>query len=654
MNLRQNHYPLILLIVLVTGCLTLLFGWVVIQNFSNPIVAWGNLDGDTDLWEFIGFFLEKHIQFIPFPKITFLSDQIAYPYGAYATFLPWSFERDLFYSFFYSFLGLGPWLQIYYLLSIFITAVGAFLLLQKEYGYVRAAGVGFLVSFCNFHAISKYPKHISLCILHWTVLSFIVDFLIVKYIVEKRHIPFKLILLRACLLVLVMGQELGYVAGFSLMSLTVSMLFVVAVIGFRQFQSQRSIRRGVWEQWQLYQADFRKNWRVSSALLVILLIVSSVYLPLVIQLVRSVKGFDFSGLSYGFLWTHPLRLVIPYLPGIDPPADSGQVLLRQQLQDFPGEFTTGRLGWFPLILGAAGLWQARKSLAIYIPLITIAALCVLYHPGDIGFLHFPTLKIFPWFAFNRNSGRSTLIYPVILGLFALGLRLEQPRSIARKVALLLLVALACTEFYTAYSLYGYKPYHFDKTFFEYVNYVKRQPGEAVLDWPFCVYGASEAGQGVEVCPYYNPDGGAYSYGRFYEKKVMGVYMGRPHPSLFVPYQIAGWGNMFSPNHPSIVQATMETRCFGPEQWAFFTDFFRFNNFAGINLYLDRLPEQCIPEFYDRFGQPAVTATFPRAGRVAFIPKSAALRRQVDPEKGRAVRLQFPVKSPPGQPETKAP
>ncbi|MHC5721401.1 MAG: hypothetical protein ACYTX0_57665, partial [Nostoc sp.] len=70
-------------------------------------------------------------------------------------FQPWSIERDIFYAIFYSFFGIGPWIQIYYLLSVLLTGIGSFVLLFKDYGFSRASGAGFLISFFSFYAILK-------------------------------------------------------------------------------------------------------------------------------------------------------------------------------------------------------------------------------------------------------------------------------------------------------------------------------------------------------------------------------------------------------------------------------------------------------------------------------------------------------------------
>ena len=302
--------------------------------------------------------------------------------------------------------------------------------------------------------------------------------------------------------------------------------------------------------------------------------------------------------------------------------------------DLPEALGASSPGWFLIIIGAVGLWQGRRHIAIFLPLLLIFLICILYHP-----VFLPTLKIFPWFAFNRVPGRSTVIYSTILCIFALDINFNQLSLIKKRLVSLLLVCLACTELYTAYSLQlNEQPYLLDKSFFNYMNYVKQQPGEAVLDWPFCVAGGN--GIGIEkLCPYFHLNAQIWAFRKFHEKKVMGQYFGRLHPSQIEPYLQAGWEQLFFPDSPDALVASHQTRCFRPEEWSFFTSFFELNDFAGLNLYLELLPESCITEFYQRFGKPTITTVVPGAGKVGFIPKPLELRNQVNLGLGKSLRFE---------------
>ena len=601
-------------------CISFAFSFLVIKDFSFPLTGWTGLgpwDGINydyvDHHEYTGFYLAKNLSFNAFPQLNLSNNQVFYPYGTSSVFQPWSLEKDIFYAILYSFFGTGPWLQIYYLITVLITAVGTFALLLWDYGLARASGAGILVSFCNFYAINKYPHHFNISVIHWTTLGLIADFLIVKRVALRQHISLRLIVVRSCLLFLSFGQELGYIAGFALMSFTVSILFITALICYRYFRRELRLIELLRRERENYKNDFLAYPSTCLALLGLSLIAGYMYLPLVIQIAREAKSFDFTGINLGSFWTNPFRLLIPFFPIINNPGRSFQSVFR----DSPEAIGAGSPGWFLLILGTVGLWQARRQIIIFIPLLIIFLLCLLYHP----FL-FPTLKIFPWFAFNRVGGRSTVIYPVILCIFALHINFNWLRSPRRRVLAGLLVFLACTELFTAYSFkLDYRPHSLDKSFLAYMDYVKKQPGEAVLDWPFCIVGSGADG----ICPYYRSTSGIFAMRRFHEKKVMGQYFGRLHPSQVEPYLQAGWDKLLFPD----IIKPRQARCFRLAEWSFFTDFYKFNDFAGINLYVDRFPEDCVTEFYSRFGSPAIETLVPGAGRVKFIPKSPELRNQVN-------------------------
>jgi hypothetical protein len=615
----KKNFLTVLLLSLIFICLSFAFSVLVIKDFSNPLDG----VGDIGIWEYMGFYFSKNLELLPFPTLNLTNNQVFYPYGTNSVFQGWGIEKDLFYALLYLLFGIGPWLQIYYLLSVATTSIGTFLLLRRDYGLKRAAGAGFLVSFANFYALHKYPAHFDNSVIHWTTLSFITDFLIVKRFTLRQSIPLQLILVRAFVFVLSFGQGLGYIAGFALTSFTASLIFITIIFICRYYK--REIKIGDFFKHSLtqkYNHDFKNYPRICCLLISLTIIISYLYFPLVLQLTKEAKSFDFSQVPSGSWWTNPLRLLLPILPNLRPLY--GGELSFKIFRDSSEGFLAGSPGFFLLLTGISGLWQARKRILIFIPLIIIFLLFLAYDPGN-----FPTIRIFPWFAFNRVGGRSTAIYPVILCLFALHFNLGNLPAIQKKVCSVLLVLLACTELYTAYSFKNdYHPYSFVPNFFSYMDYVKKQPGEAVLDFPFCAIGGNGVGA-QELCPYFYKNGGVYGLRRFHHKKVMGQAFARLHPFQIQPYLQAGWHKLFFPDNTNFPYAVMQTRCFKPDEWSFITDFYKLNDFAGINLYVDLFPEQCVNEFYERFGNPAIETVVPGAGRVKFLPKSAELRSQVN-------------------------
>jgi hypothetical protein len=618
---RYNNFILIFVLIL----LSFAFSLIVIKDFSHPLTGWVGIGpfrfenhDYVDLQEYTGFYFAKNLHFTPFPHLDLINNQAFYPYGTNSVFQPWSIEKDYFYALLYSWFGTGPWLQFYYLGTVLITAIGAFLLLYRDYGFSRAIGAGFIVSFANFYAINKYPQHFQYAVVHWIILSLIADFLIVKRVVGKKHVSLQLIFVRIALLCLSFGHDLGYIVGLALMSFTVSMLFIVGLLSYRYFRGEWQGIEVFKKELKLYQTDFFNYPRTCLVLIVISGIAAYLYLPLVIQIGTTAKSFDFSTIKIQSYWTNPLRLLIPFLPILNPGRN-----LHRFLHDSPESIGAGSPGWFLLILGIIGLWQSRRQILIFLPLLIVFLLCLAYHP-----VLFPTLKIFPWFAFNRVGGRSTIVYSVILCLFALHLQVNWLYSQKKRILAGLLVLLAVIEIGVAYSFReDYQPAKFDKDFYAYMDYVKQQPGEAVLDWPFCIVLKT-------LRSYYRYNSGIFALRRFHQKKVMGQYFGRLHPSQGQPYLDAGWDQLFFPDE----HKPRQKRCFNAAEWSFFSEFFKLNDFAGINLYVDRLPPECLPEFYQRFGNPVVKTVLPDAGEVQFIPKSLELRKQVNPDLGLKLKL----------------
>ena len=190
MNMRSGviRYKYITLITAIFICISFAFSSIVIKDFSGPLTGWTGLGpwrwinhDYVDIHEYTGFYLANNIRFSPFPELEFINNQVFYPYGTSSVFQPWAIEGNIFSATLYSLFGLGPWLQIYYLLTVLITAIGTFALLFRDYGLARAIGTGILVSFFNFYAINKYPHHLSYSIIHWITLGIIVDFLIVTF-----------------------------------------------------------------------------------------------------------------------------------------------------------------------------------------------------------------------------------------------------------------------------------------------------------------------------------------------------------------------------------------------------------------------------------------------------------------------------------------
>ncbi|HEY9652144.1 MAG TPA: hypothetical protein V6C95_15875, partial [Coleofasciculaceae cyanobacterium] len=167
--------------------------------------------------------------------------------------------------------------------------------------------------------------------------------------------------------------------------------------------------------------------------------------------------------------------------------------------------------------------------------------------------------------------------------------------------------------------------------------VKQQPGEAILDWPFCVTGGNGIGSLHGLCPYFGQNSGVFTFSKYHGKKVVGQYYGRLHPSQIEPFIQAGWYKLFAPGKGDSF-TRKQSRCFYADEWLFFSDFYKYNDFAGINLYVDLLPESCVAKFYQHFGDPVAETEVPGVGRVQFIQKTLELRQQANTALGRSLKF----------------
>jgi hypothetical protein len=570
----------------------------VVKDFGGPLIA----AGDANYFEYLGHYVADHLRWGLPLRLDFVTDEVAYPHGTSIVYLSWCAERDLLHALFLKGFGPGPWIQLYVAASDFLTAFGAYVLLRREVGPARAGLVGFAASVMTFYASFKFAYHLNLCALHWATMSIVVDWLIVRRVVARRRLSALLVLLRVTLLGLTVGLDIAYVAGFALLSFTMTTLFVLAALA----KGKRALLRELLPERPL--AEARARPAVFGVWLALLALACVAYVPFDLAVVRGSFIYDFHGAGGNF-WSNQLRIFFPYFPGVHP----GSQLFSSIVGDADG---VGELspGWALLVAGVWGLvaaWRDEK-LAVFAPLLATFALSFAFHPT-----RFPTLHLFPWFKYDRVAGRATIFFPLFFALFALGLA-EVPRLWARIVA-----PLAAIEVLTAYALVDtYRPVRAAESapILAYERAVRRAPGAALLSWPMCIAGANGAGT-EELCPYYTKLSTAYSYRRFHHKKVPDFYLSRTHATQLAPWLEAGWPRLFSPDVKDAHRATHETRCFDEEGWAMFTRFYASNDFAGLQLYADLEPPECVAEFHARFGQPTAEVSLPGIGRTEFIPRA---------------------------------
>ncbi|MCU0325279.1 MAG: hypothetical protein MUF45_08510, partial [Spirosomaceae bacterium] len=495
---KRNWYIVFIL-------LTIVFSWVIIKDFTNPLTG----SGDEGVWTYYGYYFAKNIQFNFFPIINFTSDQIAYPYGINQVLQDWSIERELWYAVFYKLISQhGPWLQYYFVVSLLISAFGIFYLLRYQFSVNQSGFVALLVTFCNFYAINKYPGHYAHVILHWTNLSIVSDFLIAKWVFERGKIPLHFLFLKAFFLLMLLGLNIGYVAGYALSSFTLTTIFSVILYFYRAIDND-----GLTSFFSYFENDFnlRKIQIFVTSLLILLF--GYLYLPILFQIIIAVKEVDSSSIPMWHFWDNPLRLLLPFLPKINPLDYNFQSFMH----DSPEGFGPASPGLFFVVLALIGFWQAGSKRWILLPFIIFMAMCLVFHTTKI-----PTLKIFPWFEYSRVSSRSTLIYPLILSLVALFIDWSKLKTSYKFLIIFLGVVEISTVYHWHFS--HYHPNTIDGSFTKYMDKIRQSRGEAVLDFPFCAMG--DNGIGAENCMFWQYTTGLHTLQQFHDKKTTTFFIGR--------------------------------------------------------------------------------------------------------------------------------
>lgn len=590
-------------LVVVLGLLvaSLLYALVVVKDFSGPLVG---VD-DTNALEHLGFMMEQKLVVGVPPALRLVATrEMLYPFGTLVVFLPWGVERDLLYVLAHGHVGEGPWLQLYQAASVVLSSVGTYALLRREEAATRAGLVAFVGTFMNFYAVYKFPHHMNVSTMHWAVLSVVLDFVIFRRLVRREPLGVRHLLAKTAFLLLCFGLDLGYVMGFALLSTAVTGL-VALVVAFRRERTASGTLRAFTP--RNAAAELRARPLLLSALSALLLLALLVYLPIVLDIVRATRTYTFQGPG-GSFWASQLRIFFPYLPFVAPPSAFVGKLFGQA--EGIGEFSVGWALLATLYLGVRGA-KKRGELLLLVPIAIAFVLCFTYHPRRL-----PTLRLFPWFQYNRVAGRATLFFPLWIALVALSFRAEDLASRARRV-LGAVGVLGAIEIVTAYASFEYAPFRTDASFWRYMEEVKSAPGEAVLDWPFCISG----GNGVatnDLCPYYALTSTTYAYRRFHRKNVVGLLLSRMTEAQAKPFYDLRLPRLFSPDSPEIRTARKQTRCFDSTDWEIFDGFYRAHAFAGVSLYPDLLPAGCEQAFVERYGAPVAETFLPAEGRALFF------------------------------------
>lgn len=581
-------------------CLLLLFLLCNLWDLMLGKAASGLMQGDGAAWPYITDYFSQHLSFWPWPQLNLINNETFYPQGINHVFQAWCLEREYFYVVLQSLLGSGPWLSVYFFFSLCITGLGSYWLLLKHFGFWRRTSAALYLSIGHIYLLAKFPQHLNIAAAHWCILSLILDFLLMKSALETKKIRLNQVLLRCLLTMLCLGLDLSYIAAYSLTSLC----FTAVFLAWHKYKHR----------WT-YQAEPNT---LSIVYLICILSLSWLYLPLLIQISYSAQQFDFTQVAPSNYWAMPLRFGLSYI------LPESWV---NQITPFFGDNVESNYVLRPgLFLGLLALmaWPTvRKNIRLFAPLFLLTLLCLIYHPVLL-----PSLKIFPWFAFHRIGGRSSLIYPIVLVLMAL--HIPSPTKSSTRLILASILALGAIEMDMAYlMLWSQSQFKsIDPHFKDYLHTIKNLPGEALLEWPFCATGGNGVGLN-ELCPYFSSTNSLHTWRRLHQKKVMGQYFGRLHPSQIKAYLDTGWDQLYTPVQLKGAGVNVQSRCFNLQEWSFFDDFYRSYDFSALSLIASKVPSACVQEFIHHYGLPIARAEHPEAGLVLLFPRNQAWKHPQD-------------------------
>jgi hypothetical protein len=608
--------------LLATLAIAVGFATLVVRSFDGPMLGFG----DASQWLHQSHYVYHNLSFHPLPTLDLDNDQLWYPYGGSNVFMPWVLELHLFSSCLRTIFGLGPWEQLYLVLSFLITACGAWILLYREYSLLHAIVLAPAVSYCNYYAVSRCPGQTGISSCHWIVLGLLLDFVLFHRTILGKPWSSRILLARVATLVLAFGLDLGYQCGIALTSALVTAIAVVVVGVWRSRGRPRVLVARVSESVSSLVTDARRHPFASLTLLAVIAVAAWLYIPLVTQIAGEVSRFEGEAMVAGGVPMGPRRLLHPVLPGWK------SIAAAANLSD--NDSLVGRPGLFFVALAVAGLAFAGRARSSAAPAIVVLTLLLSFDPKT-----FTVLRGLPWFATARNATRFSTVLPVLLAIPALAIPVRRLGRRGAGLVVALLVMLLGVEATTAYHsrIVRLKPRRLAPTaeLVSLLETVSRTPGEAVLEWPFCIAGGNGVGTKL-LGRFYHLQNNCATLQVFHQKKIMGKYFGRLDPTQIQPFLNAGWNKLFAPDDPSPHRARRQLRGFSSEEWEFFDDFFMLNDFCGILLYPDLLPRAAAAEIRRRYGPPSATARWPRFGAIEFIPKRPEMRVKVDPVAGRSL------------------
>ena len=554
-NIIRRHF-----LALAVGIIGLCaFSYLVIRSFSD----W-NFFEESVAFDFINYFWGENFRFFRIPHFDWHSDYLLYPYGCDVTFIFWGFEMNIFGALFKWMFGSGPWGQCYYLYSLCITYLGVYLLLVNRRGRVCATLFAFTLTFCNYAAICKFPMHFTLCIVHWPILSVLFDVVTIEKFWNGERFSVRFVLIRALVLLLCLGLELGYIAGFACFSFAFTCVYMFCMEVARKRSIGAVKKELMAEVCRTLRSLGESPWNI--VLVCLIVIVSWVYLPIIFQILTNAPTQSQQPTTWG---TNPLRIFLPIFPGWNAATTLSQPTSMMG-RAVHGTIYAWSAGWSALLVFWIGIViGGKKNVKKWFPFVFVLFLF-------IAMRWIPIVSWIPMFKYARIPERFspyllvTLMIPLYYSFGEIRSWLVSIRKAwwAILMPVLIVWVLETSTAYTGTFLWAdsYPLSKFSDDYIAAERKVRELPGEALFFMPFSAHG----GDGRGLTDYHYLTAHQMQFAARCGKKMNGIYLGRMAEDVYLKdFSCMNWRSYFGHNPWS------------KAQWDNLEEFFRNSDFCAV-------------------------------------------------------------------------
>jgi hypothetical protein len=514
----------------------------------------------------------------------FTTDRFMTPQGASIPYMSWSIERDWLGAVFWDLNPDFPFIWFYFVFSMVVTYFGVGFILKKM-GLSPPWAWGVAATVVVFHVPRHFKiwHHYEHLLQHWVYWGIFLDAWIWQKFYRERRWSLTLEVWRG-LVGLGMLGTVGYFWGPMLLEWGLVRIAMIALVGFTM------VRGG-----QRVSIELPRPKQVAFPVFVALILLAidwRWYLPLYAEVKKAgpvIQDLNWFG-NFGY-FVRPLWLdLFMKLPPIDTPETVMSV---------------GWFYWIPAVLGTVLLFKKKRG-GLAGPFLGLLFVALIYASlADPPYWFQRAIQaVVPFMNFFRVATRWGLFLPQILTVLIVLAWPELKDFWVRRKSVKLIAATAVFGLFSVleagwliYPVNAIPP--LDPHVVAMLEDIKRSPGSAVLDLPFCVAG----GNGIctyQQCPNYPRSTLGMELRQWHDKKVYGLYESRTSPSDCEIYDRKPYRSWF--------QAWMQNRCFKPQEWDDFCGYLgQHSELSAILLYADIWNaagrSDCLSQFVAHLGMP---------------------------------------------------